>query len=143
MGKYIIFQANEDAKEMRDWKLEHTQATTWILAEHWDSSNSPTPEPGYRPTEYLSIASERTPETYGSITHYKVGDWEVEKVEEYLPDLPTGTNFGMVVICYCKYAPIDAPLKRMPDLIVSPDSFGGDEAKYREYMESQKVEAAV
>jgi hypothetical protein len=143
MRRYIIFQANEDAKEMRDWKLEHTQAITWILAENWDSSDRPVPEPGYRPSEYVQVAQDYDSEKHGWSTHYKPGDWEVERVEEYLPDLPTGNNFDMIVICYCKYSPIDAPLKPMPDRIISADSFGGDETKYQEYLNSQKVPTGV
>jgi len=136
MSRYIIFQANSDSKEILDWKLEHTKAGTWILAEYWDSEENPIPEPGYRPNQHLSIATDINPNPLGSITHSRKGDWEVERVDEYLPDLPTGTEFTSVVICFCKYVPIDAPLKIMSDRIVSPDSFGGDMVKYDAYIES-------
>jgi hypothetical protein len=49
----------------------------------------------------------------------------------------------MIVICYCKYAPINAPLKPMPDRIISADSFGSDINKYQEYVDSQKLAAKV
>ena len=43
----------------------------------------------------------------------------VSKVEEYVPDLPVGT-FESVVICYCRYSPINTPLKPLPKIQVSP-----------------------
>jgi hypothetical protein len=48
-----------------------------------------------------------------------------------------------VVIYYCTYDPIDAPLIPVSDRIISADSFGGDETKYHEYIESQKVKTTV
>jgi len=51
-------------------------------------------------------------------THYRIGDWEVSKVEEYVPDLPLGT-FESVVICYCRYSPVNTPLKPLPKIQVS------------------------
>ncbi len=143
MFKYIIFRADEYQPGAGDRKLQHTQGLTNILAEYFDASDSPIPEPGYRPTDFVRVEAEQVPGKHGWSTHYKSGDWEVSRVEEYTPDLPMGTEFGMVVICYCKYSPVDAPLRPMPDRIVSLDSFGGNEDRYREYMESQKVKVTV
>jgi hypothetical protein len=143
MRKYIIFQAEKkDKTDWRNRKLQHTQALTWILAEHWDSSDKPIPEPGYRPTEFIRVDALHNPEEHGYSTHYRTGDWEVTRVETYTPDMPMG-EYDMVVICHCKYNPINAPLKPMPERQVSVNSFGGDKEAYGQWLESQKQPAEV
>jgi hypothetical protein len=143
MRKYIIFQAEkQDKTGWRNRKLQHTQALTWILAEHWDSSEKPIPEPGYRPTEFIRVDALHNSAEHGYSTHYRPGDWEVTRVETYSSDLPIG-EFERVVICYCKYNPINAPLKPMPARQVSVDSFGGDQAAYEQWLASQKETAEV
>lgn len=44
----------------------------------------------------------------------------------------------MVVICYCRYNPIDSQLKPMPDRLVAIDGFGNDREAYERWLESQK-----
>ena len=62
MQKYIIFQAESGEDEgWRERKLQHSQALTFIIAENWDSSNEPIPEPGYRPVEFVRVESEHDP----------------------------------------------------------------------------------
>ncbi len=120
MSKYIIFKA--DKGQLENWEkmlLSHTGACTDILAEHYDGSKKPIPEPGYRLKEFCQIEEYVDPEFPGASTHYRIGDWEVSKVEEYVPDLPVGT-FESVVICYCRYSPINTPLKPLPKIQVSP-----------------------
>ncbi|NEP04189.1 MAG: hypothetical protein F6K25_06490 [Okeania sp. SIO2G4] len=114
MNKYIIFRAEKDQPGWESRKLEHTQQLTRILTEHFDSSNKPIPEPGYRPTEFIRVDALHNPEEHGYSTHYRQGDWEVSRVETYTPDLPIG-EFDVVAICYCKYNPINAPLQPMPE----------------------------
>lgn len=139
MRKYIIFQAEKkDKTDWRNRKLQHTQALTWILAEHWDSSDKPIPEPGYRPTEFVRVDSLHDPQQHGSSTHYRKGDWEVVRVETYTSDVPMG-EFDMVVICYCQYSPINAPLNPMPERQVSVDSFGGDKEAYERWKAKEEV----
>ncbi|NEQ73600.1 MAG: hypothetical protein F6K23_11325 [Okeania sp. SIO2C9] len=111
--KYIIFRAEKDEPGWESRKLEHTQQLTRILTEHFDSSNKPIPEPGYRPTEFIRVDALHNTEEHGYSTHYRQGDWEVSPVETYTPDLPIG-KFDVVAICYCKYNPINAPLQPMP-----------------------------
>ncbi|GET42788.1 hypothetical protein [Microseira wollei] len=49
MRKYIIFQADErEEREASRRILAHTGACTDILAEYFDSSDGPIPEPGYQ-----------------------------------------------------------------------------------------------
>jgi hypothetical protein len=76
-------------------------------------------------------------------THYRQSDWEVTRVEAYTPEIPVGMGFDMIVICYCQYSPVNAPLKPMPERQVSIDSFGGDETAYGQWLESQKRPAEV
>lgn len=119
MSKYIIFKA--DKGQLENWErmlLSHTGACTDILAEHYDGSKKPIPEPGYRLKEFSQIEEYVDPEFPGASTHYRIGDWEVSKVEEYVPDLPLGT-FESVVICYCRYSPVNTPLKPLPKIQVS------------------------
>jgi hypothetical protein len=142
MGKYIIFQAEPDTEGWEHRKLEHTQALTRILAEHRSYSNKPIPEPGYRPTEFIRVDALHDPNQHAHSTHYRDSDWEVTRVETYTLDLPTG-KYDMIVICYCQYNPINAPLHPMPERQVSVDSFGGDEAAYKEWQMAQKHPAEV
>jgi hypothetical protein len=140
MRKYIIFRAEKRQPGWQDRKFQHTQGLTRILAEHFDSSNKEIPEPGYRPLEFVRVDNAYDADKHGHSTHYRKGDWEVARVETYTPDIPIG-EFDVVVICYCKYNPINAPLKPMPDRQVSVDSFGGDESAYKQWLESQGASA--
>lgn len=139
MRKYIIFRAERRAPHWKERKLQHTQALTDILAEYYDCSNKPIPEPGYRPLEFVRVEESHNPQQHGYSTHYRSGDWEVTKVQTYTPDLPTPHNdYDILVICDCKYNPIDAPLQPMPERQVSLASFGGDKAAYQSWLDSQK-----
>ncbi|MBW4621529.1 MAG: hypothetical protein KME17_19480 [Cyanosarcina radialis HA8281-LM2] len=55
MRKYIIFRSEKREPGWKERKLQHTQGLTRILAEHFDSSDRPVPEPGYRPTEFIRV----------------------------------------------------------------------------------------
>jgi hypothetical protein len=146
MRKYIIFRADKGEKtDWRNRKLQHTQALTWILQENWDSSDKPIPQPGYRPTEFIRVEQLHDPSFHGQSTHYRTSDWEVARVETYEHEIGRPhAEYDMIVICYCRYAPINAPLKPMPERIVSVDSFGGDKEAYEKYLASQqKVEVEV
>ena len=119
--KYIIFRADWSEEQGAENRiLAHTRAITDILAEHFDSSNSPLPEPGYRLREYHRIEQFVDPRFPGASTHSRVGDWEVVRVEEYTPDLPT-SEFETVAICYCQYSPVETPLEPLPKIQVSQE----------------------
>jgi hypothetical protein len=75
------------------------------------------------------------PQFPDSDTHYRVGDWEVVRVEQY-PTAEPGSNYDMIAVCYCQYAPKPSPLMPVPSARISIDSFGGDEAGYQQYLES-------
>jgi hypothetical protein len=142
MSKYIIFQAEGDDPDWENRKLQHSQALTWIIAEHFDSSNSPIPEAGDRPLEFVRVDALHNPDEHAHSTHYRKGDWEVARVETYTPDVPMG-EFDMIVICFCKYSPINAPLHPMPERQVSVDSFGGDDATYQHWLATEKQPATM
>jgi hypothetical protein len=144
MRKYIIFQADKRQPGWKDRKLQHTQALTWIIQENWDSSDKPIPEVGDRPIEFVRVEQLHDRERHGYSTHYRQSDWEVVRVETY--DHEVGrpyAEYDTIVICYCQYSPINAPLKPMPDRQVSLDSFGGDKEAYDRWLESQKQSAEV
>ncbi len=140
MRKWIVYKADTNQPHWNGRKLQHTQALTKILQENWDSSDSPIPEVGDRFTEYVQVSEEHNSSFHGYSTHYKKGDWEVVRVETYVPELDD-TSFGMIVICYCQYNPIDAPLSPIPSRIVSVNSFGSDQKKYQEWLDSQGVKS--
>jgi hypothetical protein len=74
-------------------------------------------------------------------THYRVGDWEVVRVEEYPTSIPNNT-FEAIVVCYCKYSPVQTRLIPMPKATVSVDSFDSEE-KYQQYLEQTKQATAL
>lgn len=140
MRKYIMFLAEVSNSEgWQDRKLSHTQALTDILAEYWDSSDQPLPEPGYRPTEYVRVDDCVDPRFPTASTHYRPGDWEVVRVHTYTPDIPVpyGAVFDVIALCYCRYAPIDAPMQPTPTIQVTLDSFGGDQDAYDDWLHSE------
>ena len=121
MSKYIIFKAEDASTEQ--WKqmlLAHTGALTDILAEHFDLSKRPLPTPGYRLREYHRIDPFVDPQFPSASTHSRVGDWEVTRVEEYTPELPTN-DFESIVICYCRYSPVTTPLEPLPKIQTTPE----------------------
>lgn len=143
MGKYIIFKTESmSAFGWEERALAHTGAITDILAEHYDSSNRPLPDPGYRLREYHHISQFADKQFPGASTHSRVGDWEVVRTEEYTPETPT-LHFESIVICYCRYSPVITPLEPMPERQVSLDSFGGDEQAYQQWVEQNQVAASV
>ena len=83
--------------------LTHSGATTDILCEYYDSSEEPLPQPGNRPYEFYRIEEFDDPQFPDSDTHYRVGDWEVVRVEQY-PTAEPGSNYDLIAVCYCQYA---------------------------------------
>lgn len=119
--KYIIFRADWSEEQGAENRiLAHTGAITDILAEHFDSSNSSLPEPGYRLREYHRIEQFVDSTFPGTSTHSRVGDWEVVRVEKYASELPA-TDFEAIVICYCRYSPVSTPLEPLPGIQASQE----------------------
>jgi hypothetical protein len=138
--KWIVFVGEGD-KEIGQ-RLTLRRGLTNFLAESYDSSGEGVPELGYRPTEFVRVDQEHDPNFHGWSTHYKASDWVVDRVEEYPANMPGFQAFDEIVVCYCKYSPIRATLIPMPERVVSPDSFGGDEAAFKAWQEAQTKEPA-
>lgn len=128
LNRYIIWRANWNEKQ--GWRtFSGSRSLTGILAENFFSSGK-TPEVGGRITEGKKDEDG---------THYsRWGDWVVDRVESYVPDLPVGQEFTEVVICWCKYDPVEPVWVPQGKSIVSVESFGGD----REAFENWKAENA-
>ena len=141
--KWIVFKREWSDENGGDILLGNTHGLTNILDEHWDSSGAESPQPGYRFTERIRVESLHNPEKHGWSTHRRQSNWKVDRVEEYTPDLPVGTEYTTIVVCWCVYDPIDNPLIPVGDRIVSADSFGGNTDEYQEYLDSQKVTTTV
>ncbi len=141
--KWILFHAEPRQPGGLDRKYAHTGSLTSILFEHYDCSNRELPEPGYRPPQYIQVPEFIDPNAPGAKTHWRDSDWVVTHVETFTPDIPISRDYDMIVICYCKYEPIDSPLIPLPPRQVSLDSFGGDKEAYKQWQESQKQPASV
>ncbi|EKU99700.1 hypothetical protein Lepto7375DRAFT_1768 [Leptolyngbya sp. PCC 7375] len=102
--KLILFYADsgDDSKDYATLVRGDDRQELRLLAQYYDSSNKPIPNEGYRLSEYKrgEIGGVLRP------THHRPGPWMVEIVENYVPDLPIGTEFGEVVICTCGYSPL-------------------------------------
>ncbi len=115
--KYIIFRADWSEEHGAETRLLHTGALTDIIAEHFDSSNSPPPEVGYRLREYHHI-QQFTDSTFPhASTHSRMGDWVVCRTSQYTPSGEC-EDFEAVVICYCRYSPVTTALLPLPEVQV-------------------------
>jgi hypothetical protein len=114
MRRWIVFRADKRQPGWQDRKYAHTGSLTKTLGEHYDCSDTPLPEVGYRPPEFIKVEQFVDAEYPEAKTHHRLSDWEVTSVEIYTPDI-SGMGFDMIVICYCKYVPINAALQPMPE----------------------------
>lgn len=113
------------------------RSTTMLLAEHSDSSGQSSPEPGYRLNEYKRDSESASFHHGRSTTHYRKSPWIVVSVEEYIANLEGRQKYGEVVICYCDYLPLaesENPWREMKKSMISPDSFGGDDRSFDEFL---------
>lgn len=114
MRRWIVFRADKRQPGWQDRKYAHTGSLTKTLSEHYDCSDTPLPEVGYRPPEFIKVEQFVDAEYPEAKTHHRLSDWEVTSVETYTPDI-SGMGFDMIVICYCKYVPINAAVQPMPE----------------------------
>ena len=114
MRRWIVFRADKRQPGWQDRKYAHTGSLTKTLGEHYDCSDTLLPEVGYRPPEFIKVEQFVDAEYPEAKTHHRLSDWEVTSVEIYTPDI-SGMGFDMIVICYCKYVPINAALQPMPE----------------------------
>ena len=79
--KYIIYRA--DWNEENGWRtFSGSRSLTQILHENFDSSSSPIPEVGDRTLDHKKEAD--------GMTYARDGDWVIDRIESYVPDLPVG-----------------------------------------------------
>ncbi len=147
--KLILFQPNSGEEEkycehngFGSWDVlyrvnhpDSPKSCTKFLEEHSDSSGKPLPEPGYRLTRSIKNSDDL----------FTDSGWEVVKVVAYETD-DLEADYQIIAICYCDYLPLpehEQWTKKAYRAKVSPDSFGGDEAKYQEYLNSQKAATTV
>lgn len=144
MRRWIVFKADKRQPNWKERKLQHTGSLTDILAEHFDSSSSPLPEPGYRPPEFIRVEQFSDSQYPAAKTHYRKSDWEVVRVETYEHGVGRPyAEYDVIVICYCQYSPINAPLNPMPERQVSVDSFGGDKEAYERWKTKEQDKTVV
>jgi hypothetical protein len=91
---------------------------------------------------YHRVSESANPDFPKETTHSRIGDWEVSRVEEYAPTIP-GSDYDIVVICYCKLAPIESVLEPLLQGQVTADSFGGNEEEYQEYLKRTATQVEV
>ncbi len=138
MRRWIVFRAEKRQPGWQERKYAHTGSLTKTLFEHYDCSDQSLPTPGYRPSEFIQVQSFADPNYPNASTHHRLSDWEVTRVETYTPDNPVVMDFDLIVICYCKYSPINAPLHPLPARQVSVESFAGEGMAYQEWLETQQ-----
>ncbi|HLP87704.1 MAG TPA: hypothetical protein VK184_03730 [Nostocaceae cyanobacterium] len=139
MRKWIVFRAEKGQPGWRERKYAHTESLTKTIAEHYDCSDKPLPEPGYRPPEFLQVEESIDANHPAAKTHYRLSDWEVTRVETYTPDIPEGMGFDLIVICYCKFSPIDAETKPLPERQISVASFAGNQEAYQNWLAMEEL----
>lgn len=116
MRKLIIFKADKGEiqkyRQLTETKIGESfyrvanigvPSLVTTIAEHYDCTNNPLPETGYRLTETV-------PEDRES---FRDSGWEVVRVEEYEPKQPV--EFDVVCVCYCTFeslSPEDAWTKK-------------------------------
>lgn len=130
-GKYILWIA-----PIEDWEIHRTtrestrdkNSGTSILQENWDYSGKGDPQPGDR------ISDHKSDETGQGWT--RRGDWVIDRVESYPANIPGLQEFSEVLICTCKYDPIESEWRSNGKGIVSLDSFGGDVDAFKSWLKS-------
>jgi hypothetical protein len=110
MSKYIIYRAGWG----HDWdkrKLAHSNSLTDILCENFDGSDASIPQIGDRPTVFVRVPDAVDPVIHGEEgkTHSRDADWVVDRVDTF-ESKSEWSEYELIVICYCKYDPIDADL---------------------------------
>ncbi len=96
--KTILFYADsgDDAKDFSTLVTPTgSKSLHKLIEQHLDPTNGPAPKSGYR-------LSETSPDG----THCRQSPWIVYRKESYVPDIPIGTKYIEVVICWCDWQPL-------------------------------------
>jgi hypothetical protein len=114
---WIIFRAEPDQPGW-ETRLDPTGGFTHYLTEHRDfSGKGKIPAVGYRFPVFLRNENAATQSNIGS-THYRQGDWVVTKVECYPAGSPD-CSCQEIVVCYCKFDPIESELVALAESKIS------------------------
>jgi len=136
--RLVLFMADKNQPYDNRFRVTNGQKEhTDILRESLYCSGD-IPQVGDRLTEFVRVPGFEDPRCPLASTHSREGDWQVSRVEEYVPDLPMGTAYTSIVICHCQYNPCPSPLEPMEPAIVSVESFGGDQEAYQNWLDKQK-----
>lgn len=116
--QYILFKTESlSSPGWEERMLAHTGALTSILAEHYNYSHKPLPQPGYRLREFAHFEDSVDLKFSAASTHIRWGDWEVARVERFKPI--DESECDEIVVCYCHYSPIEPDWKELPNIQVS------------------------
>ena len=100
---WIVYKANSRSAEgWENRKLMPGGSLTNILSEEWDWSGKPLPQVGDRFSVFTNLA-----DPGNGATHGKDADWVVTRISKFSGD------DGLVVICWCDYAPVDAEWQKL------------------------------
>ena len=141
MSRLILFKTEDTSTAGWENRTLHTGALTDILAQHFDYSNKPAPDAGYRLIEFKRDENEASFDHSGGSTHQRLSPWRVTRIEEY----PANTgleSFDEIIIAYCEHAPLPEAENSWQELKparVTIDSFGGDEQAYQRWQAVQKI----
>lgn len=145
MKRLIIFKTADPQAEGWEHRTFPGGALSDILAQHYDYSDRPLLEPGYRLPEFKHDDSTATFDHRGGITHRRESPWKVVRVEEFVGN--TGLeSLEEVAIAYCEYAPLsesENPWTETEPAHISPNSFGGDMEAFEQWRSKQQVIADV
>ena len=136
LQNFIFKTETADAPGWEERQLTHSRAGTDILAEHYDSSDNPPPQPGDRLPEFHRVPGFEDPQFSAASTHSREGNWQITRIEEYRPTHPNSA-FHTILLCYCQYTPIVTSLEPLPPVQVTADSFGSDETAHQDWQTQQ------
>jgi hypothetical protein len=105
--RWIIFHAEPNQAGWENRKLP-MGGLTGILDEQWDYTGwEKIPQVGERFRQFLQIDEFVDPQFPKSSTHARDGDWVITRVEQYPA---TDNNFSKqeIILCYCKFEPINS-----------------------------------
>lgn len=150
MHRFLIFIAADEqpdtpeAKAALDRILNERPGAEAVLA---NSSTGQMPRAGDRPVREYK-AERYDPLFPGVHTHSRAGDWVVVGDPEVFDGVAGLSSYDEVILCRCIYSPL--PVDENPWMeinrpypMVTVDSFGGDEAAYADWSESDHGKAVI
>ena len=117
MKRWIVFKTESASSQgWKERKLQPAGHLSQMLAEYLDCSDKALPEPGYRPREFARFEESVDPNFTVASTHVRWSDWEVSRVERF-----KSVEYDEIVVCYCRYSPIEPEWKELPKIGILPE----------------------